>query len=303
MPKQRWGVLSRGAFGKVPALSLEQLSARCREIISEDHQEARERGILYPEVNWPSVMNRALPELDALPRAERRCVPVQPCTAFPIASGNAGLCDASFANAGERGILLGIASNAQAYTLKELELALRSAGLDLSMFQSDLTFWSFEHGFSKPDPHVFEILRARLQNRCLSESETLMIGDREDKDILPARAAGWRTWQLSTISTVRPRGLGLARASAFRQRPLAHRVPWRSSEIISEKSIERPRFRVGPEACASPSEVLDAERVFRRSRKIAARTRRSPDASACQDSKIHMNRSRQSKPQTFRPLN
>src|SRR4029077_3651516 len=97
----------------------------------------------------------------------------------------------------ERGILLGIASNAQAYTLKELELALSEAGLDSSIFQSDLTFWSFEHGFSKPDPHVFEILRARLQNRCLRESETLIIGDREDNDILPARATGWRTWHFS----------------------------------------------------------------------------------------------------------
>ncbi|HEY5742061.1 MAG TPA: HAD hydrolase-like protein, partial [Terrimicrobiaceae bacterium] len=65
------------------------------------------------------------------------------------------------------------------------------------------TFWSFVHGFSKPDPYVFQILRARLQNRHIEPSETLLIGDREDNDILPARAAGWNTWQFSNITNDR----------------------------------------------------------------------------------------------------
>jgi len=194
--EQRWGTLFQGVFGKVPALSLEQLSVRCREIVSEDHQEARKRGILYPEVNWPSVMKRTLPELDALPRADADALLFNHAQLFRSLRLTAG-CAPVLRDCIERGILLGIASNAQAYTLKELELALSEAGLDSSIFQSDLTFWSFEHGFSKPDPHVFEILRARLQNRCLRESETLIIGDREDNDILPARATGWRTWHFS----------------------------------------------------------------------------------------------------------
>jgi FMN phosphatase YigB (HAD superfamily) len=194
--EQRWGILFQDVFGKVPALSLEQLSVRCREIVSEDHQEARKRGILYPEVNWPSVMKRVLPELDALPRADVDTFLFHHAQLFRSLRVMPG-CAPVLRECIERGILLGIASNAQAYTLRELELALSEAGLDSSIFQSDLTFWSFEHGFSKPDPHVFEILRARLQNRCLPESEALIIGDREDNDIAPARAAGWRTWHLS----------------------------------------------------------------------------------------------------------
>ncbi len=194
--EQRWGVLFQSVFGKVPSLSLEQLSVRCREIVSKDHQEARGRGILFPEVNWPTVMNRALPELDALPRGNVDAFLFNHAQLFRSLRLMPG-CAPVLRECIERGILLGIASNAQAYTLRELELALSETGLDSSIFQSDLMFWSFEHGFSKPNPHVFEILRARLQNRCLPQSETLIIGDREDNDILPARTTGWRTWQFS----------------------------------------------------------------------------------------------------------
>jgi FMN phosphatase YigB (HAD superfamily) len=105
-----------------------------------------------------------------------------------------------------RGILLGIVSNAQAYTLRELRLALNHASLDPAIFQADLTFWSFQHGFSKPDPHVFQILGARLQNRGIEISAALMLGDRADNDILPARAAGWRTWQFAATPDGSSRG-------------------------------------------------------------------------------------------------
>jgi FMN phosphatase YigB (HAD superfamily) len=194
--EQRWQILFQGVFSKVPVLTLEQLNFRCGKIVSEDHQEARERGILYPEVNWPSVMSRALPEFDALPRADVDTFLFHYAQLFRALRMMPD-CATVLRECVERGILLGIASNAQAYTLRELELALIETGLSSSIFESDLTFWSFEHGFSKPDPYVFQTLRARLQDRCLLRSETLMVGDREDNDILPARAAGWRTWLFS----------------------------------------------------------------------------------------------------------
>ena len=97
------------------------------------------------------------------------------------------------------GILLGIASNSQAYTLRELDAALSGAGLNLSMFAHDVRFWSFENGFSKPDPHVFRILGARLEARGIRPAETLMVGDRLDNDIEPALAHGWQTWQLAPL--------------------------------------------------------------------------------------------------------
>jgi FMN phosphatase YigB (HAD superfamily) len=100
----------------------------------------------------------------------------------------------------EKGAVLGIASNSQNYTLRELDEALRGAGLGVSIFDPHLCFWSFQHGFSKPDPHVFQILTARLEARGISPAETLMVGDRLDNDIEPARAHRWQGWQVTSLS-------------------------------------------------------------------------------------------------------
>jgi putative hydrolase of the HAD superfamily len=96
----------------------------------------------------------------------------------------------------ERQFLLGIASNAQAYTLRELHEALATHAMGLDLFERDLSFWSFEHGFSKPDPHVFRLLTARLRLLGIAPAETLMVGDRADNDLDPARAHGWQTFAI-----------------------------------------------------------------------------------------------------------
>jgi putative hydrolase of the HAD superfamily len=93
--------------------------------------------------------------------------------------------------------LLGIASNAQANTLRELKESLAAHALGIDLFEPDLCFWSFEHGFSKPDPHVFQTLTARLAALGISPRDTLMVGDRLDNDIEPVRACGWQMWQLT----------------------------------------------------------------------------------------------------------
>jgi len=41
------------------------------------------------------------------------------------------------------------------------------------------------------------MLTARLEARGISPTETLMVGDRLDNDIEPARAFGWHTWLLA----------------------------------------------------------------------------------------------------------
>jgi FMN phosphatase YigB (HAD superfamily) len=94
------------------------------------------------------------------------------------------------------GVVLGIASNAQPHTMRELDDRLRAVGLDAQVFCPDLSFWSFQHGFSKPDPHVFQTLNARLRARDLKPEETLMVGDRIDNDVAPARACRWMTFHL-----------------------------------------------------------------------------------------------------------
>ncbi|HEY6675490.1 MAG TPA: HAD family hydrolase [Terrimicrobium sp.] len=203
--EKRWRNLLVQTLGSTLDVGLDELANRCAGIVREDHSEARGRGIDHPEVNWPTVMKRALPILNSLSEAKlanfifhhaqlSRTLKLTPS------------CGSLLRRCVQSGILLGIASNAQAYTLRELQVALKKARLDLAIFQADLTFWSFQHGFSKPDPYVFQTLRARLLNRRIASAETLMVGDREDNDLLPAETIGWRRWQFSHCSENANRG-------------------------------------------------------------------------------------------------
>ena len=127
----------------------------------------------------------------------------------------------------ERGLPLGIVSNAQAYTWRELELALAVHGLDLSLFERELCFLSFEHGFSKPDPHVFRILTARLEARGIRPAEILMVGDRLDNDIAPAQAHGWRVWHLTADDPGPGPGGSWRKLRGRLQDPAASNPGWR----------------------------------------------------------------------------
>jgi FMN phosphatase YigB (HAD superfamily) len=194
---RRWQTLWREMLGAEPPLSRLELSVTCSRIISRQHQMARSRGITHPEINWCSVLAEALHEFNHLPEDKQhefirrhietghttRLVP----SAVPLLK-----------RLKQQGCLLGIASNAQEYTLRELSDKLAGQGQAMSCFESDLCFWSFEHGFSKPDPHVFQILSARLELHGISAPETMMVGDRFDNDIEPAQKYGWRTWQLAS---------------------------------------------------------------------------------------------------------
>jgi FMN phosphatase YigB (HAD superfamily) len=191
----RWQSLLARTFDRPPDLSLEELSGRADEFLKADHQAARALGIVYPEVDWKFVMQRALPELDSIGTTSaddfifHHMQLLRTLGLMPGAGRFLGECI-------RRKIPLGIASNAQAYTLRELGEALHGSDVSLANFDRDLTCWSFENGFSKPDPHVFRILASRLKNRGIDSADCLMIGDREDNDIVPAAAQGFQTWRL-----------------------------------------------------------------------------------------------------------
>ncbi len=189
----RWALLWQNAFAAAPRQSLAQFSAETQVVIAREHTSARGFGVSFPEILWPEVACEVLPELKRLSDEQRsmflwnvmellRSVHLLPSAA----DGLRMLCG--------RGILLGIASNAQPYTLQELDAAFATAGLSRKLFVPSLTFFSFEHGFSKPDPHVFRLLTARLRLNGIAPHETLMIGNRLDNDIGPAKAQGWQTW-------------------------------------------------------------------------------------------------------------
>lgn len=197
-----WVRLWEGFFGCAPRLDLAAFVAATQKVVAGEHASARARGVPWPEVYWPAVVSEVLPELRSLPRNLREdfdyalarlmrrttlMTGVGPALRLLLASG----------------VTLGIASNAQPYTLRELQSALGAVGLDSGVFSPDVVFWSFRHGFSKPDPHVFQLLTARFRARGMAPEEILMVGDRQDNDIDPARASGWATYHLAPGSPAR----------------------------------------------------------------------------------------------------
>lgn len=194
----RWAALWRQTFGAPPALSLQEFSTACTRVIAREHAATRARGIAHPEVWWPAVAAEVIPALRALPpgaQADFLFAHMQLNRSLRLVPGAA----AGLRRLTTTGRLLGLASNAQAYTWRELDEALAGAGLSRAVFAPELCFWSCLHGFSKPDPHVFCLLSARLTARGIGPTETLMVGDREDNDLIPARAHGWQTWRLGAV--------------------------------------------------------------------------------------------------------
>lgn len=194
--ESRWADLHANHFGGPPGITLEHLAERCRHVVSEDHAEAHHCGVSHPEVVWAGVMRRALPAFAGLSgeRGEQFLFEhIQLLRTLRLAPS----CPRLFSICQSAGIVLGIVSNAQPYTLRELDEMLGGAGLSRDLFAPDLCVWSFENGFSKPDPHVFRLLSFRLQRRGIRPDETLVIGDRMDNDIEPARAQGFQTWWLN----------------------------------------------------------------------------------------------------------
>jgi putative hydrolase of the HAD superfamily len=198
----RWETVFRETLRVQPPMPRTEFVAVCTKIISEMHQTARECGIVYPEVNWSVVITRAIPELTLLPSNALERFIVQHIQTLHTTRLRPEAADVLL-RLKQRGCVLGIASNAQAYTLHELQAGLATHGLTLDLFERALCFWSFEHGFSKPDPHVFRILTVRLEARGISPWQTVMVGDQLDTDIVPARAAGWHGWLLGTVSSDR----------------------------------------------------------------------------------------------------
>ncbi len=160
------------------------------------HAQAQNVGIAQPEVFWPDIVRAVLPEAAAWTAERLSDFMLHQAGLTHRISLQPG-CAEVLRRIRQRGGLLGIASNAQPYTHRELSRAFAEAGESEITFDPRLCFWSYDHGFSKPDPHVFRLLSARLRQLGVAPHETLMIGDRLDNDIEPARTQGWLTWRLA----------------------------------------------------------------------------------------------------------
>jgi putative hydrolase of the HAD superfamily len=196
----RWQKLLAQTFSTAPTISRLEFAVASSRAIERRHAASHARGIQHPEILWPSVVAEVLPAFCNLTQAtqdEFVYQQIQIGRTIQLISGAAE----GLHKLATRGCQLGLASNAQAYSVRELREALAKANLDFSLFNPALCFWSYEHGFSKPNPHVFQILDIRLEVLGITADKTLMVGDRLDNDIEPARAQGWQTWHLSAAGT------------------------------------------------------------------------------------------------------
>jgi len=207
--EDRWAGLWRvsGAPGARP--TLEAFAADCREIVDREHRSARAIGIAWPEIVWSEIVLEALPALGEMEQSAREkwIFEHQMCLrTVQLAPGAATV----LSGLRSAGVLLGIASNAQSYTLRELQSVLMPGSVGIESFDRKFCVWSFACGFSKPDPYFFRILSAMLAHRGIAPHDTLMVGDRIDNDILPTRRLGWQTWHLSDVAPPSDGGSWLA---------------------------------------------------------------------------------------------
>ena len=115
-----------------------------------------------------------------------------------------------------RGVLLGLVSNAQFYTVPVLEACLGASLADFGI-DPELCVFSYRERRAKPDVHLFEVVRERLLERGVRAEEALYVGNDVRNDIEPAKAAGFRTALFAgDESSLRLRGRPLTDSGADR---------------------------------------------------------------------------------------
>lgn len=173
--------------------------------IRETHRRLKARGVANPEVEirdtWRSVLRRIdpggqlssaegawghLPD-DLVARVALRYeICANPVALMPGAAELLALLQ-------ERGVPLGIVSNAQFFTPLVLE-ALFERPLEALGFRPELCAWSYQAGVAKPSPALFTPVLEELRRRyALQPREVLYIGNDVRNDIAPAAQLGMQT--------------------------------------------------------------------------------------------------------------
>lgn len=169
------------------------------EAIRTEHALARQQGVEFPEVDLREIWPRVVADL-----ASHGAVDVSACGGLDVqrlaieyeARNNpcwpmpgARQCLTRLA---ERGVVLGLVSNAQFYTPLLLE-ALLSTEPASWQFAPELRLFSYEHRHGKPGGLLFEKAVSALGAMSLSPGEALYVGNDMLNDVWPAQVAGFKT--------------------------------------------------------------------------------------------------------------
>ena len=172
---------------------------RLLSVIHRMHADAKASGIEHPEVDIVQVWREALQSLatDGLVAArelhssefqqlaiqyEVRTNPVWPMPG----------CVECLESLRDDGRLLGLISNAQAFTL-ELFPALLNADFDQLAVHSQLRFFSYTYRQAKPGLFLFRLAADALADLGIATSEVLYVGNDMRNDIYPAHKTSFQT--------------------------------------------------------------------------------------------------------------
>lgn len=165
-----------------------------QEAIRSAHQTARAAGTEYPEVEIREIWQTVLREMglgDGVSPAQIEALAIQhevrANPVWPMPN-----CKATLDTLRERGLVLGIISNAQFYT-PLLFPALLGQDLDELGTTERLRIFSFEHRQAKPGLFLYQLAEERLREHGLSPENVLYVGNDMLKDIYPANQLGFRT--------------------------------------------------------------------------------------------------------------
>lgn len=158
------------------------------EAIKAEHKEQERKGIVPAEV----LVDRIWAEMIARAGGDPTVSPPRMLAAYRELMANpvrpfSGAAE-TLAKLKRKGIMLGLASNSQFYTLPILGKVLDIKPEEF--FDAELTFLSFRLGFSKPSPYFFRLIRTRALYLGLRPEEVLVVGNDCENDVLPATAHG-----------------------------------------------------------------------------------------------------------------
>lgn len=175
-------------------------------VLAEEHEHGRALGIAHPEVLveeiWKKLIVKA-PDAPILTPNPADLAMYRELVANPV-SAYEGAAE-MIKTLHRQGYVLGLASNAQFYTRPILEYILE---ISLhAVFDARWTFFSYELGFAKPNPHFFRLIAARARCLGLHPKAVLMVGNDPVNDMEAAQLHGLQTLLFLPGSCASPREL------------------------------------------------------------------------------------------------
>ncbi len=165
-----------------------ELLRQLYQTIEHHHGQARQGGVVHPEVQIDEIWSEIL-TLKDYSLLRRFCVEFEmimnPVWPMPGLKTLLHRCR-------DNGIFLGIVSNAQFFTAKLFEWFL-DAGLCTLGFLPQLTIMSYEHGQAKPSQELFAMAAKNLEGLEVAPQNVAYLGNDMRNDIVPAHSAGFQT--------------------------------------------------------------------------------------------------------------